>query len=316
MLQQILLDLALHRNPNVARLFRPIKSGFARLHDGTVRYLLNGHVLRLPLSHDLPAARYLLPAFSDNLRRLAAFIRERDGTLCMIDVGANVGDSWALAAGGAQDTFLLVEGCARFFRFLQRNTAGIPGLTLVHCLLSDREADVAARIAVGRGNARVVEGDAGAGYLHYRSLDGLLETHPTFRSASLLKVDVEGFDARVLRGARQLLASARPTVLFEHQPYHIVRRGEDDRAVFDELASAGYRHFVLYDNRGYLVGEVSVNEPWLDTFLDYARQQFDYFFDVCCFHDTRHDAREAFLARERRWATMLRGAAPEPIPST
>lgn len=297
---QFLLDLAVHRDRRIARLFGPVKSGVSRVFDGSVSYRLNGRVLALPLSHDLPVTRRLHPGYSDNLRRLAAFLRDRDGAVRMIDVGANVGDSWALAAGGDRDAFLLIEGSARFFRFLERNTAGVPGVTRLHQLLADRDADARGSWRIDRGNAQLVESAGGGEAMRCRALDSLLEAHPAFRGANLLKVDVEGFDTRVLRGARGLLAGARPVVFFEHQPRAVLEAGEDDHAVFAELAALGYRHPILYDNQGHLVGEVdSGGDRVLDTLLGYARQREDFYFDVCCFHEGRADARAAFLGQER-----------------
>ncbi len=73
-----------------------------------------------------------------------------------------------------------------------------------------------------------------------------LDKFHTFIGAlpSLLKIDVEGSEPSVLRGAQTLLSRAdRPALLFEYNPLTLAERGESP-AVFPELL-AGYRlHYV------------------------------------------------------------------------
>ena len=51
----------------------------------------------------------------------------------------------------------------------------------------------------------------------------------------MVKIDVEGTELAVLRGARRLLAEARPLLVFEVWPQR------DRRAIFSLLGDAGYR---------------------------------------------------------------------------
>jgi FkbM family methyltransferase len=308
---QFLLDGTLHRDFRVARAFRRLKDAFSRIHDGVVRYELNGRTLALRLSHDLPWNRRVHPTYSENLRRLAGWIRDRQGTLRMIDVGANIGDSWALAAGGADDRFLLIEGSPRHFELLERNTAGEAGVTRELALLSDRSGEEKGTMVLELGNARIVGANGDRGRLSFQTLDAVLERHPEFRRANLLKVDVEGWDPRVLRGARRLLTEARPVVLFEHQPRGVSALGEPQTLVFEDIAALGYRRWILYDHRGWLVAAVGADEhARLEPLLADAASR-DLYYDVCAFHDSAAEAREGFLAAERAHFTGLgrRGAA-------
>jgi FkbM family methyltransferase len=296
---QLLLDLMQSPDWNVARASRRVRDTVTRFHDPLVTYRLNGRSLKLPLSHGLPWTRRTLPLYADNLRRLAAFVRERHGSLRMIDVGANVGDSYAQAGSLPGDAFLLVEGSERFFPLLERNTRDDPAVTRVLTLLSDRCEDLLAELVEDQGNASLRTGGVRAARLSVETLDRLLEAHPGFRSSNLLKVDVEGHDRRVLLGARGLLAGAAPVLLFEHQPRQLTLAGEDDRAVFRDLAALGYRRFLFYDYRGHLHGECSADEEQrLDGLMESARQQDFYYYDVCCFPERDAAAIDAFLARE------------------
>jgi len=304
-MRQFLLDRALSPDRRTSRLFRLLAGGVARVNDGLVRYRVNGRLLELPLSHDLPRNRHVFPTYSDNLRRLANAVRRGRGRLVMIDVGANVGDSWALASDAAatSDAFLLVEGSPRWFTLLERNTASDPRVTRERALLADRAGETDAGFVVEEGNGRVI---AGSQRVRFDTLDDVVDRHPAFREANLLKIDVEGYDDRVLRGASRLLDTARPVLLFEHQPRLLAAMGGDDRAVFGELAARGYGRFVLYDNRGYLIATVAATDrERLEELLRYARMQPDCYYDVCAIHDRDASLRHAFLEDEQAFYSAL-----------
>ena len=58
---------------------------------------------------------------------------------------------------------------------------------------------------------------------------------------ALLKIDVEGAEARVLRGPRAFLAAGRGTVVLEVHPWALEQLGDTADGVLDELRSAGWR---------------------------------------------------------------------------
>jgi FkbM family methyltransferase len=69
---------------------------------------------------------------------------------------------------------------------------------------------------------------------------------------SLVKIDVEGREAHVLRGARGLLrGSDRPVVVFELNPATLSEVGSDARAIVNELVE--YSCFYLDDFEGQRV---------------------------------------------------------------
>jgi FkbM family methyltransferase len=58
---------------------------------------------------------------------------------------------------------------------------------------------------------------------------------------SIVKIDVEGAEGEVLRGARATLRAHRPALCLELHFDALERRGESAGAVLDDLASLGYR---------------------------------------------------------------------------
>jgi hypothetical protein len=79
-----------------------------------------------------------------------------------------------------------------------------------------------------------------------RRLDGLVEdgTMPVLDPV-FLKIDVEGGEAGVLRGAARLLDHHRPVIYLECQASLLARHGETPARVWDVLREAGYRCFAV-----------------------------------------------------------------------
>jgi FkbM family methyltransferase len=65
-------------------------------------------------------------------------------------------------------------------------------------------------------------------------------------NVAFMKIDVEGHEQAVLRGARDLIASSRPTVLIESEERHAKGTVASTKAFFDEL---GYGGFFLHSGR-------------------------------------------------------------------
>jgi FkbM family methyltransferase len=314
-LSQLLLDGSQSKPFTLARAFHRLQAIAARHRDALAKYRLNGRSLLLPLSHDLPWNRRVHPTYGENLKRLATFVRQRRGRLVMIDVGANIGDSWALAGSGSGDAFLLIEGSPRWFELLERNTAADPAVTRVQALLSDRPGEALAALLIEGGNATVVAAAGGTAPQRYETLDDVIDRHPAFRQTHLLKVDVEGWDPKVLRGAARLLEGARPALFFEHYPRLLDAAGEDDQGVFRELANLGYGRLILYDHRGHLLESVATSDSArLGALMIAARAREGYYYDVCAIHDRDQAERERFLAAEVTWTARWDATAVASAP--
>ncbi len=88
------------------------------------------------------------------------------------------------------------------------------------------------------GNAEVAfEEEPGASVVQVRRMDDL----PRARSVSFIKLDVEGFELEILRGARQLLEKDHPVVFGEFSRSCLEERGEDLGAFLRELDQLGYQ---------------------------------------------------------------------------
>ncbi|HWQ12464.1 MAG TPA: FkbM family methyltransferase [Roseiflexaceae bacterium] len=300
---QFVLDRSLSDRWSISIVFGLIRGAMIKyLGDETVRWSINGRSIVINFAHQLPYYMKGYPEYSRNISRIADFIRSRIGGLCMIDVGANVGDTVAMCGLKPDDKFFLVEGDPTYFALLKQNFANEHGVVLVHTMLSDRFGIQPGSLVAANGTARVEQGKGTSLNLHYTTLDLLAAAHGGLKDTNLLKVDVDGYDGRVLRGARQVIDWSHPILFFECSPRELEAAGDDALALLDDLSALGYRRFVFYDNLGYLLGVVSADSrDQLADLMFYSRQRPGYYYDILTFHVDQNSYLDQFLAQERRY---------------
>lgn len=182
-----------------------------------------------------------------------------------VDVGANVG--WHTLLMGA-----LVGPAGRVYAFEPNETtrarlvAAVQANHLAHVIVDPRAVADRRRVAgfeapaaghVWDGTGRLTsEVAGGATRVECLTLDAFVAERGVDRLA-LIKIDVEGWELPVLRGARQLLKSLRPVVVFEVDPEYVSRGGGTAADLMAGFADADYLVFSLHPRRA----SVRVTEP-------------------------------------------------------
>src|SRR5688572_20482283 len=186
----------------------------------------------------------------DVLCALVAFLREH-GKLrgACLDVGANIGNHTLFLARHF-DTVDAFEPSPRTFALLALNTQDVANVTVHRIGLSDREDVLSLMVPlenVGRGS--VLHDPAHAGPVRQERI----EVIPLDRvsgiegqTIGLIKVDVEGMEAEVLRGARSTLQRCRPAVVFEQHPHDFVDGSSASIALLKELGYTRFHEFVRW----------------------------------------------------------------------
>jgi FkbM family methyltransferase len=257
-----------------------------------IRFKYGQYFLECDSSHHLPQILHTVPNFGRNLADVVNALEAKD--LHVIDVGANIGDTAILLARFAPGAKVLcIEGDSRFMSDLRRNIAQISGVTIAEAILSDRSAQVKGEFVTKQGTAHVVLGEGGA-LLQVQALDDLLTAYPEFSCPDVIKIDTDGFEPAILRGAKNVLASSKPVVFYEWHPDYYRMAGEDTISHADFLMNLGYDGFTFFTNRGELL--LHVRKPGHDILeslaqFSHARRRIDdCHFDIAAFPTERLSA--------------------------
>ncbi len=82
--------------------------------------------------------------------------------------------------------------------------------------------------------------------------DALVEGGSVPRHVHFAKIDVEGFEVRVLRGMERTLRESRPVLVVEVNPAMLSAAGESPKSLIESLRDCDYRIYEIQrENRGY-----------------------------------------------------------------
>ncbi len=166
----------------------------------------------------------------------------RPGDL-FVDVGANAGSYTLLAAGWCGATVVAVEPSADAFARLETNVRsnGLDTRVELHrCAVVDRNASVLFRTDSDTTNHIVRDPEAEQGEIvevPLRTLDDVLGE----RSPALMKIDVEGEELSVLRGASRVLRDGNLRAVLVETPEHA--GSPRDNPSISLLLDAGFQRY-------------------------------------------------------------------------
>ena len=160
--------------------------------------------------------------------------------MVVVEIGANIGvHSIPLARACAPAPFYCFEPQQRVFQVLCANLAlnGISNALAYPDACGEAEGEaVIPRLDYDApqnlGGVSLRPRDSQGVTVRVRTLDGL-----KLPALGLLKIDVEGFEPMVLRGARETIARCRPVIYIEND------RTEQQGEVIGLLAEMGYRMY-------------------------------------------------------------------------
>jgi FkbM family methyltransferase len=217
----------------------------------------NGMTYDLDLSQGIDFAIYLGDIFERSTR--AALRRLVRPPALVLDIGANIGAHTLHLAKfvGPHGRVLAFEPTDFAFRKQARNLALNPELAqrviAYQCFLAAEDgAPVPGSIysswpllEAANGHAKHLGHEMPTKSARARSLDSVLSEQGDAR-VQLVKLDVDGFECDILRGASTLLQVSKPIFVMELAPYVLVERGTSLDELLSFFIPNGYR---FYDER-------------------------------------------------------------------
>lgn len=228
----------------------PVKTRARSILGRDQHYVIAGHHVVLPPSHQLPFYQRRDPTYDSYADALVARIASSSGQVHVVDLGANVGDTAVgLLAAHPGVSVTCVEGDGEFLAYLRSNTA----------VFGDRVGVVEGFVGPV-GDRTHYRRSGGTGGFQGGAEDGLpvvddwvppgdlLEGIPRDRTV-IWKSDIDGFDIHVLVEHWDVIAPVCDVLWFEYDPVATLGDRGDVGRLLGLLAASG-RVVHVYDNLG------------------------------------------------------------------
>jgi FkbM family methyltransferase len=230
---------------------------------------LHGSKVLLPADHNYPLITRLHNSFNNPYLELVYQVwKQKDRKLFIADIGAGVGDTFLFIQKNipqAIQTIFCVEAFPSFLKYLEHNTDQYPEAKIVDALLSENEEEIPSLQKLHSSTA----GSSGLTKQVAKSFDQVWAEYK-LPSIDILKTDVEGYDGKVLAGAKEMVIKHHPAVIFEFHPLLIQQSGNDVLNSFQVLADAGYEQLLWFTKFGEFCFQLNVKEQ--SKILEYANR--------------------------------------------
>jgi FkbM family methyltransferase len=224
------------------------------LPDG-VYHTADGLTLSIP-SNDYFAWMMVWGYYSqDIVTLLSRYLRPGDSYL---DVGAHVGYLALVAQRlvGSEGSVVAIDPDPQAFGYLTRNAMlNEAPMRCLQLAIADRAGTIEFGLAPQLGWSTAVRSrhasvDAAAVAVQANTLDAIVEKyHPDGTMPRLVKIDVEGFEPQVLRGARRVLDARKSCWIVEINSSALSANGATADAVVTEFLHRQYRVFWIEPGR-------------------------------------------------------------------
>lgn len=193
----------------------------------------------------------------------------RDGTT-VLDVGANIGTYTLIAAHrNPSGRVLAIEPSSENAAILEQmvRSNAFQNVTVIRSAAGATSSRGLLHLeSDNKGLHSLIPSSTATGSeeVSVRPVDELLGEAGVQR-VDLIKIDVEGYESKVVAGMSRVLERDHPAIIFEFMPQWIVRAGDDPLALLETLRNYGYGFTILGDE-GDADRDLSDFVPFLRTF--------------------------------------------------
>jgi FkbM family methyltransferase len=241
------------------------------------------------------------PNANNLLGILAAYVAPKYPDMSLIDIGANVGDTVAVVKTNIDIPVIGIEGDPVSFQYLERNTKQFKNITAIKEFLGEKRETMQVTLEKTGWNTTLIPTEKKGQEVSLKTLDEVLtEYKVSENNIKVLKIDTEGFDTIILRGANDLLSKHKPVLFFEYNRANMDAIHEDGLSTLLSLEKYGYHSVIFFDNYGRYMITIPINQYDLIKQLHYYSEdevsQVGYF-DLCLFHEQDKDIAQKFTEK-------------------
>jgi FkbM family methyltransferase len=194
----------------------------------------------------------------------AKFIADKYPKGVIVDIGANIGDTAAIIASYASNKLILIEASDFFQKFLVENVRKLPNdVSIIHSFIGDGSPSSGGLVHWG-GTAYFGRSGGQDAEIQTRRLQDVVGEDVCF-----IKVDTDGFDAKIINSSLEYLSRNRPALIFENQVTNASELAIAD-TLCANLVNVGYSHFIIWDDPGFYITSTSS----LSVLKDFNRYLF------------------------------------------
>ena len=204
---------------------------------------INGITYELDLREVIDSSLYFTSTYEVKIDQL--FDKYVKPAFTVVDIGANVGLHTLHSAllTGAEGLVLAIEPSIWAIRKLSRNLELNPRLSdqvsVLQCALGDKEER---RTNLHFQSSYLLTGknEATPEIIDVLTLDSIME-NKNLQKVDLVKIDVDGHELHILRGAKNMLSTSKPVLIVEFTPSYSNTYLEELAEIDVFLASLGYQ---------------------------------------------------------------------------
>ena len=170
----------------------------------------------------------------------------------IIDVGANIGMYSALFGILSDGDKFLIEASNDNMIMLKENLEPLEQNGVKFIYVNDAFGDkleetISTIHYLWTGKGSVLQDTK---LYNFNTIDNLLKSYT--KKINLIKIDVDGFDYQVLKGAEQTLKNHKPMIMFELMEETLNMAGYNSQDVFNFLEQMNYKVEVILDKVNYI----------------------------------------------------------------
>ncbi|MBC6112176.1 FkbM family methyltransferase [Pedobacter fastidiosus] len=263
---------------------------------------IGNYIMKLNHSH-IHNSKFIFENYDKNLSRLVKSVKQKFADSSVIDVGANIGDSVAIIKQLSDVPIICIEGDDKYFKLLNANIKQFDNVVAINSFLGEKAEIIDGELKYDSGTLKI-DLSASNNKITINTLDDLfIQNEHLFKNCKFLKIDTDGFDFKILKGAVNLIRRQNPVLFFEYSEQHLREAGDDGLLLFEMIKELGYKYLAYYDHTGrFMLSTNSDNVSLSNQMHNYISNYNSVipYFDIAAFQATDQDIFEQTIEEETK----------------